>query len=538
MSRRKEVSQGRKSGNRRLFLEQLEQRNLMAGLVTVEVLGNSLIITGDSADNVIQVVEVEDGDFNDKTHAYVVGGAVDPNDSENSTRIRVGRGGVAVTEGLPDFVNQAGIFRNVKFDVNIRMNGGNDVVGVGNSTQALIDLAVASGFPTEMFGFPQDAGTIEGAGEGTLEVPRSLLIDMGDGRNDFEAVVAIANVGGGNIGGIAKITTGLSGSGRSTDFVAVGNSTVGGPRNRGADLLIFTGNGDDQVSLSDFSVQDLLQVNTGNGSDVVLINDDGDGGDGGSEGGSDGGGDGEISTALHALIETGNGSDDVVVYDLVLRNAISVFTQGSDKRVLDADEVELYNISTSLMHVLTGKDGDTVEVENGETPNPVAAVIRDLIINTDSGQDFVDLIDLIITRDAKVLLGADSDNLEVSGINDDGLNNKGRNVFIDAGSGDDFISIEDAHFDQFDSRGRLIGGTVNILMGAGNDTLSISLLSSSAKTITLDGGPPTLRQGGRDTLLTDGLIEDNVKLSEGGRTLTVKNFEFFTGEMMEEEENT
>src|SRR5262245_47880184 len=126
MSHHNIAGQRRNSAQRRLLLEQLEHRNLLAGVVTGSVSGGSLFINGDANDNIIQVAEVDDGDGNAKTHAYIVVGA--------DTTITPGKGGTAVPDAdLPPGASSAAIFINVKYDIVINMKGGNDLLGVGNS---------------------------------------------------------------------------------------------------------------------------------------------------------------------------------------------------------------------------------------------------------------------------------------------------------------------------------------------------------------------------------------------------------------------
>src|SRR5687768_712631 len=114
MSHHSTTGQRRDSRKRRLMLEQLERRNLMAGVVNAFVSGNSLFVNGDNFDNTIQIAEVDDGDGNPKTHAYVVAGA--------GTTINFrGAGDRVEEEDLPPAASSAVVFSNVKFDVIVNM---------------------------------------------------------------------------------------------------------------------------------------------------------------------------------------------------------------------------------------------------------------------------------------------------------------------------------------------------------------------------------------------------------------------------------
>lgn len=493
MSHRKAAGQSRYSGKRRLMLEQLERRNLMAGFVNAFVSGGSLFINGDGSDNVIQVAEVDDEDGNSKTRAYAVAGA--------DTTITFGKGGSRVDEDdLPPGASSAAVFINVKFDIHVNMKGGSDVVGIGNSTQELIDLAAAA-FPDLPFELP--SGGVEG--DAQMVVPRNLLIDMGDGRNAFEGVVVDADIAGTNQGGIAKIVTGLGGNAFSTDFIAVGGSRVGGTqsRDRGADLLILTGNGDDSVSVTDFFVADLLQVSTGNGNDEVDINQAGDG-------------DAELrSRAKLALILTGNGEDIVTMNNFALSNGLTVNTSGGD-RFNDEDSVSVRDFQIgSLLLITTGLDNDEVFVgglglDDGEVP---ASSTKDLTVDTGAGEDLASVFDMLILRNATVRLGSGNDSLAVDSINNDGSSNKGLIALIDAGDGDDVVSVFDTHFDARNS-------SATVLMGAGEfDRLSVSLNANSAKRTVLSGGK------GKNDLISNEEGLGNGKYKQGNAELIIKEFE-------------
>ena len=62
MSRRKSGS-GAGFGSRRMAVEQLEGRSLLAGVVSAFVSGGSLIITGDNSDNAVVVQDQGDGNY-------------------------------------------------------------------------------------------------------------------------------------------------------------------------------------------------------------------------------------------------------------------------------------------------------------------------------------------------------------------------------------------------------------------------------------------------------------------------------------------
>src|SRR5262245_61795686 len=61
-------------GHRRLAVESLEQRAMLAGNVDVFVAGGNLFVRGNNADNFVLIQEIDDGDEKETTHAYLVTG--------------------------------------------------------------------------------------------------------------------------------------------------------------------------------------------------------------------------------------------------------------------------------------------------------------------------------------------------------------------------------------------------------------------------------------------------------------------------------
>src|SRR5207253_2960390 len=239
MSRKKSTS-NIGSFRRQFFLETLEPRALLAGNVDVFVRGGTLFVQGDAADNAVLIQDEGGG-------TYSVLGLDFDADLDLTGQGFAGNPTTINGEDTGGFNGNAVLFHGVTNDINVDLRGGNDGLGIGNNLENLNALA------EECFdiGFlPSDNGGTALAGaeinieqaEGTLLVPRNLIVNLGDG-DDFTAIdanvgtlnangstkkggVAIINGGGGNNG----VAFGTEGG----DFVA-------------DDLLISGGSGSDDV---------------------------------------------------------------------------------------------------------------------------------------------------------------------------------------------------------------------------------------------------------------------------------------------------
>ena len=128
MSRKKSTS---KIGSfrRKIFLETLEPRAMLAGNVNVFVSGGSLFVQGDANDNAVLIQQEGNG-------TYSVTG-LDFN--------TLGVTGLGFAGG-PTSINgddsgEAAIFSGVTNDINVDLKGGNDGLGIGNDIEALDGLA-------------------------------------------------------------------------------------------------------------------------------------------------------------------------------------------------------------------------------------------------------------------------------------------------------------------------------------------------------------------------------------------------------------
>ena len=242
--------------SRRLGLESLENRLLLAGNVTVQVSGGDLVVNGDSQDNRIQIVQVMQNGQPVAGKFYVTG--------QNGTKIN---GQTAGRE-----------FSNVTDDMTIKLKGGHDRVTLGSGT-SIIDFVVPDDLDIDM-------------GEGTDKVTLDKILVLDDvsiktsGGLDFVWINAtlgsFSNQDGadhnlsietGDAGDIVYLWDTVvpgdlsieAGNDNSHDTLILYNTQAGD------DITINTGSGDDEVVLSLVGALDDLRINTAGGRDTVEI---------------------------------------------------------------------------------------------------------------------------------------------------------------------------------------------------------------------------------------------------------------------------
>jgi hypothetical protein len=452
-------SRTKASRRRNLLVESLEGRAMLAGNVAVNPSGINLNIRGDNLDNQIGIVQLASGQY-----------AV------------LGLNGTTVNGSSDPFV-RSGITGNIEVD----LRGGNDVVGIGNDIDGLVDIASDLGVVVD----PDDIGLAEdlldeAEAPEDFTAPKQLKVKLGDGH---DAAGIIANVG-------LRITAEL---GSGDNALAIRNSLVGD------DVIVRSGAGDDTVEVSETGIAQMLDVNLGNGFNRLLVF---------------GSGAGES-----AVINTGSGGDLVVFDGCEIDDNMTLRTgNGNDTVVLENFEFEGMSVGENVdIDTGSGNDyfyinsdvGSDLKVKTGGGNDDgfidASEIGRDLTLDTGDGNDGdyygLSLFNVDVGRNLKVYLGQGNDSLNAFDVN------VGREALVDAGNGRDFVSIEES----------AVNGLFTALMGSGNDFLRIC--DSVAAKAKLDGG------AGDDDLESD-LDPDD--LPPG---YSVKNFEeFFACEEEEEEE--
>ena len=140
---------------RRLAVERLESRALLAGNVNVFVSGGSLFVRGDNADNLVLIQQTGDGQYTVTGLDYGAAGFADPPFSAGPTSIN------------GQFETQT--FSGVTGDFIIDLKKGDDGLGIGNSIDDLATLAAECDFGFA-FGSGEGGGNGSQSGEGLAEI--------------------------------------------------------------------------------------------------------------------------------------------------------------------------------------------------------------------------------------------------------------------------------------------------------------------------------------------------------------------------------
>jgi hypothetical protein len=230
---------------RRLGLEQLETRQLLAGNVTVQYIDFELKITGDNATNAIQVFAIPGNDGSGNT-IRVVGRSFDGNFHPNGSPIYTGE---ATT------INRAaGPFNFIvpSRKISITTRSGNDAVVFGRP-QPLIET-VASGLSINT-GAGSDYLSVQNARDENLNPTVFKMTSASGSGADLENEADRVYIDGFHAQRSLRLTTG-----GGNDIVSMNNFGV-----TNGLTVINTGLGLDRLTLSQMNF-DRLQVDTGGSS--------------------------------------------------------------------------------------------------------------------------------------------------------------------------------------------------------------------------------------------------------------------------------
>ena len=147
----------RSGQSKRLGIERLENRELMAGNVTAAVQGGFLVVTGDTADNGVTI------DYIQATNSYQVIGTTPS-------------GGTATTiNGLDTSVPaNAQIFTNVTKGLKVTLNAGNDNLVFGAATSStFVVVGTSRGSPRAP---RRSCATLRGLGRPAAQPPAASTI--------------------------------------------------------------------------------------------------------------------------------------------------------------------------------------------------------------------------------------------------------------------------------------------------------------------------------------------------------------------------
>lgn len=465
------------SFNKRLRMECLEQKNLLAGDVMAAVIGGDLFITGDGANNSVQIVRdaspgvgdvVVQGLLSNPTtingggpQAFQVTGDVFIDFSAGGQNAAVfGENPVPQPDpvelpGNVDILGGAGLdihsFTNAMIAGNVSMD---DTAGGASSfLGASLGTVIGGNFTLDSAAGGSEIGiddaTINGdvvmlGNSASLESFLGIIESTvgGDVRHLSTAVASTTDIQSTAIGDDLVIDTG-----DGVDSVSIGleaSSTV--VSTIGDDLRIKTHGGADEIILIGFDVADDLVINAGDGDDVVEIdsaivnNIVGDDLYVSGKGGGD-----EIVVAGTDIVDklriSGNGGDDFVEVSAVTVGRTALISLGSGLNEADVTD-------------LTGARGLTVlgRGENNVTLNDVTTS-HYVDVLTSSGNDLVQLFN-VNTYSLWIATFAGVDEVSIN-------NSEVDYLFVFLGSGDDTLTLNNV--------------TVNRLAvlsgGSGDDTL-------------------------------------------------------------------
>lgn len=547
MSRRKSGS-GSGRGFRRMNVEQLEGRSLLAGVVSAFVSGGTLFIQGDNTDNAVIVQDQGDGN-------YTVTGF----DFADVPDLSGFKAGPTTINGGTDVGGGTKLFTGVTNDINIDLKKGNDGLAIGNSLEDLQTLA------EDCFGFGIGEGSGSGNGSSTFsqapividenlfQVPRNLIVNTGDG-NDY--VVVNANVGSTGFGGVAAINTGNGHDGVAfgspfssatpaiTEEGAQLNEVFDGNAYVANSLVVLTGNGDDNVCVTGTTVQNQLNVQTGAGNDEfhaeefaagnavvtsgagndfvtlvffaldsTLVVDSGAGNDDVVVSSfSMGGGEGPASQsgAGFATIVTGAGDDGVVVEDFECDGLYLNTGAGNDGISVEMEptDIQAQQVLTGPLFVGFGDITNTLTVITGEGNDLLQIVdisAHDIVVDTGAGNDGtfntpILIANVFVAGSMTVATGAGNDNLYMEsfreGEGDEGGSSIGVNLVVNMGAGNDNVQIVDY----------TIGNDMVVALGPGTNNAAIGVDAefggSSEGNLTV----------GRNLTVVGGANTDNVEM--------------------------
>ncbi|MFO0869196.1 MAG: hypothetical protein U0935_09700 [Pirellulales bacterium] len=470
----------RQLNRRALRVESLERREVLAGNVTATLIGATLVINGDGADNQVAVISLGNS-------RYAVAGV--------DTTIN-GAAGSFVTP-------------RTTLNITANLNAGNDALGLSNNVQALADLA-QDNFGIDVTNLGVDIAALQALIDAATNVTRfslagNLTVNGGTG-NDVIGVVGdvggsvVASLGTANGGfnafgydgssliDIAQVGGSLSVYGdRQADEVAVVSTQVRGS------VVASLSDGDNALTVETALIGGSVAVSALAGSDLVNV-----------EGSTVTGllgvalGEGRFNelsvkaSHLGALSYTGGSGIDSIdtAATSVATNATLVTFGGADSVLVHEHGAGGTNVA-GLLSISTGAGDDEVEVSGNsgvvtiDTADGIdkvqvydSHITTNLTISTGNQTDNVSL-DSVLTAIVSIYLGEGNDKLDVTDLT------VTLNALLLAGGGDDVVTIDATD----------VGFTFTALLEGGNDTITIT--DSSATTAVLNGGL------GTDTLNVD-----------------------------------
>lgn len=449
----------RNINGRRLNLEGLETRALLAGDVTVSVLNGNLLIVGDSADNDITI---EQGTT---ANSFIVTG--------------IGTvGGDTTINGAP---STTGTFTGVTHNITVRMNGGDDTVSVLADTLAPGNLSISlgSGDNTVAIGagatITNNLSITAAGGDDTVTVTDTTVngsANIETGGGDDDVTLTGLTVGEDTAAGAASQNVfGNSPLGRFLNNLFQDNN---GSSNSKAGLTVDTGAGDDTVIASELTVHGSASIQTGFGDDTVSLTDVT------VDNQTTGGRNTNVAGLLQNFLGNQHGNGLALGHlKQFLRQLNNNNDDGDDDNQGNGGSNSQSSNAGGLI-VDTGFGDDTVTISGLSAAK--------LSVTTGFGADTVDLSDLDITGDIAVDTGAGADDVTLDTL-------AAARLTVNTGVGDDTVDIVAAALEK-----------LNVDLGAGNDSLTTS------DDTTISGQAKVAGGAGTDTI--DSLLAVGISLNK------------------------
>ena len=343
---------------RKLFVESLENRSMLAGNVTASVSGADLIISGDNLSNTITVESFGPG-------------VVQVRGFENTS-----------VNGVPNALRTF----NVSGSINVRLNGGDDVIRVTNlviqnnlfidlgsgNNQALLGQSTAAdnarfgGTPSGAL-FIQDNQTVVGGTladrvfESNLRVAGVGTLDLGDGDDNVTLDRPCGSGANVEYGGVFSVFTGAGTDGVSITGLVVDDNLVLNDASNAHSVDINSMDVDGSLFYSSANFTDLVTIRNTNVRDTLSIV---------SRGGFDTINVSAIAGRLE--LDTGLGNDDVHISQSNI-GVISAVLGGG------ADQLDLLSNTTNRIFGFGGDGDDLFLVRNTRA--------IDAVFNGEAGTD-------------------------------------------------------------------------------------------------------------------------------------------------------
>ena len=312
-----------RSAGKRLGIEKLENRDLMAGNVTASVRGGILEIMGDTVDNGVAVA------YNATTQKFEVsglataGGATKINGFDTSVTGNVQSFGgvthVRVRTGAGDDLVQLGTAANPNVDINgwlnIQTGAGNDTVIAGQAGGAVggVDAVAMSVDVASHVAIYTDIGN-DVIKLANFHTDRNMTINMAAGDDKFHMPTSVTLTGATSPTNFPVRVDGNFGlqMAAGQDEAEVLNLIAGG------DLRIRDSSGVANIDVRSVSAGRTVEVSTWSQNDDILL---------------------DGVTAKYVAVSSGHGNDTVVLRNVSTRRLAVSLKSGNDKLTLGGVDV-------------------------------------------------------------------------------------------------------------------------------------------------------------------------------------------------------